>query len=208
MSNKKEFIKNLIRKGEGVNIEFKRTIDSPQKIARVLVSFANTSGGTLLVGVDDDHRIVGIKSELEELTKLEEACNLFIKKELLLECQRIDLDGNPVLVVTIRESDTKPHVVVTGNGEERIYVRVKDKCIPTRRLTAGSSNSSGKDRQSSRQLDTLFQYLKYKDSVTAKVFRKEINYSEKRTQRLLDQWVDEDILLKRSEKGQDFYSSK
>lgn len=208
MSSKEELIKNLIRKGEGINIEFKRTIDSPRKIARVLVSFANTSGGTLLVGVDDDHRIVGITSELEELTKLEAACNLFIKNELSLECQRIDVDGNPVLLVRIGESDNKPHRVLTGTGEERIYVRVKDKCIPTRRLTEGSLNSSRKDRQSSRQLDTLFQYLKHKDSITAKVFRKEINYSEKRAQRLLDQWVDQNILLKRFENGQELYSAK
>ncbi|MBC7571997.1 MAG: ATP-binding protein, partial [Spirosoma sp.] len=38
----------LIEQGEGVRLEFKRTLSSAWRIARTLAAFANTSGGTLL----------------------------------------------------------------------------------------------------------------------------------------------------------------
>ena len=47
-------VNNLIEEGEGFTIEFKRRISSPEKIARTLISFANTRGGTILFGVDDE----------------------------------------------------------------------------------------------------------------------------------------------------------
>ena len=55
-------LKRLVRKGEGEKLEFKRKVSHPEKIARELVAFANTRGGTLLLGVDDNGRIPGSKS--------------------------------------------------------------------------------------------------------------------------------------------------
>src|SRR5205814_8742882 len=57
----------LIEQGEGFSIEFKRRISSPAKIARTIISFANTKGGTILFGVDDDGSIVGVESEKSEV---------------------------------------------------------------------------------------------------------------------------------------------
>jgi predicted HTH transcriptional regulator len=57
----------LIQMGEGLTVEFKRTIDSPYKIAKTLASFANTSGGVLLIGIADNSTTIGITSELREL---------------------------------------------------------------------------------------------------------------------------------------------
>ena len=52
----------LIAQGEGVRLEFKRSISAAHRIARTLVAFANTSGGTLLIGVADNGTIVGVSS--------------------------------------------------------------------------------------------------------------------------------------------------
>ncbi|HHE33181.1 MAG TPA: ATP-binding protein, partial [Chlorobaculum parvum] len=64
---------DLVAKGEGISIEFKRLVHSAPKIARSIVSFANTEGGVILIGVDDDRRIVGIQSEKEMLAVIDEA---------------------------------------------------------------------------------------------------------------------------------------
>ena len=50
----------LIDKGESQTLDFKRKITHPLKIAKTLVSFANTKGGKLLIGVDDDKQIIGV----------------------------------------------------------------------------------------------------------------------------------------------------
>ena len=59
-------IKQFIFEGENVNVDFKKTITSCQKIAKTLVAFANNKGGRLLVGVADNGTIKGVKSEDEE----------------------------------------------------------------------------------------------------------------------------------------------
>ena len=58
---------DIIGQGESRNTEFKRLVHSPPKIAKSIVAFANTEGGVILIGVDDDKRITGIHSEKEML---------------------------------------------------------------------------------------------------------------------------------------------
>jgi len=59
-------VKKLIFEGEGLTLDFKKTITSCEKIARTMVAFANNKGGRLLIGVADDGTITGVKSEDEE----------------------------------------------------------------------------------------------------------------------------------------------
>ena len=56
-------IKSLILQGEGVMLDFKKTITNTGKIAKSLVAFANNKGGKLLIGVAYDGSIKGVKSE-------------------------------------------------------------------------------------------------------------------------------------------------
>ena len=58
-------VKELIKQGEGLHLDFKFEISNVAKIARSLVAFANTDGGKLLIGVKDNGVIRGIKSEEE-----------------------------------------------------------------------------------------------------------------------------------------------
>ena len=60
-------IDNFIGEGENTYLEFKRKVSSPEKIARTISAFANTKGGYILFGVDDDGTIIGVRSEKEEI---------------------------------------------------------------------------------------------------------------------------------------------
>jgi len=54
-------INKLIQQGEGLRIEFKEATDSvPNSFYETVVSFANTDGGTLLLGVADNQTVKGI----------------------------------------------------------------------------------------------------------------------------------------------------
>ena len=72
-------IKDLVRSGETNRIEFKKTLPQPEKFAKALVSFANTRGGTILVGVQDDKRFVGISDFEEEKYVLEKTASFFLR---------------------------------------------------------------------------------------------------------------------------------
>lgn len=58
----------LLKRPEGKTLEFKRDLSSPDGVLRSLVAFANTSGGTVLVGVEDRTRHVrGVSEPLDLL---------------------------------------------------------------------------------------------------------------------------------------------
>ena len=52
-------VRQLIRQPEGSTLEFKSFTPDVETITRVLSSFANTDGGTLVVGVRDGGEILG-----------------------------------------------------------------------------------------------------------------------------------------------------
>ncbi|TVR34675.1 MAG: ATP-binding protein, partial [Spirochaetaceae bacterium] len=52
---------DLISRDEGKTLEFKRDLSSPDAVIRTVVAFANTSGGVLVIGVEDGTKaILGI----------------------------------------------------------------------------------------------------------------------------------------------------
>lgn len=60
---------DLLKRPEGRTLVFKRDISTPEGALRTIVAFANTAGGTLLVGVEDRSRrvrAVGDPLALEE----------------------------------------------------------------------------------------------------------------------------------------------
>jgi hypothetical protein len=51
-------IEQMLLLGETETVEFREKIE-PVRLAKTTVAFANTSGGTIVLGVDDNHRVVG-----------------------------------------------------------------------------------------------------------------------------------------------------
>lgn len=54
-------LRRLVMEGEGQHLEFKRKVSHPEKIVREMIAFANSEGGTILIGVDDDGLLAGVK---------------------------------------------------------------------------------------------------------------------------------------------------
>ncbi len=122
-------VKQLIWQGEGVQLDFKKTITSCEKIAKTMTSFANNRGGKLFIGVADDGSIKGVKSEEEEKFMIEKACTFFVKPMLEPNFEEIYIDDKIVLVVHIEASEIKPHYALTEDKKWLVYVRVNDKSI-------------------------------------------------------------------------------
>ncbi len=55
-------LQELIAQGENTNVEFKSVPLRPETLAREIVAMANTSGGVILLGVEDDTRISGLEA--------------------------------------------------------------------------------------------------------------------------------------------------
>ncbi|MDP1989446.1 MAG: ATP-binding protein [Syntrophales bacterium] len=91
----------LLQEGEGVMLEYKESLSS--SFARELVGFANTAGGKILLGVRDDGAVKGIADTNPLRARIQDiARNCDPPVKILL--QRI----GEVIVVTVRESESKP----------------------------------------------------------------------------------------------------
>lgn len=62
---------DALKRPEGKTLEFKRDLSSPDGVLRTVVAFANTAGGTLLIGVEDSTRHVrGVREPLDAEERL------------------------------------------------------------------------------------------------------------------------------------------
>lgn len=66
-------VQKILSFPEGRTLEFKRDLSSMKPILKTLIAFANTAGGTLLFGRDDNGAIVGIDDIFEAEERLANA---------------------------------------------------------------------------------------------------------------------------------------
>ena len=123
-----DYIHALIAEGEHQQQDFKFEISDARKIAKTLSAFANTDGGRLLIGVKDNGKIAGVRSE-EEKYMIEAAAQLYCIPEVEYTMQTYIVEGRQVLVVTIEETPHKPVYAKDENEKRRGYLRIKDENI-------------------------------------------------------------------------------
>ena len=109
-------------------LDFKYNISDSRKLARSIVAFANTDGGTLLIGVRDNGSIAGIRSE-EELYMLEAAANMYSKPEIVFKAHEWTIDKKHVLEVIVNPAEIKPHYALDENGQWKAWIRNGDQNI-------------------------------------------------------------------------------
>jgi predicted HTH transcriptional regulator len=186
-------LKELIKIGENSQIEFKKKITHLEKIAKTLVSFANSSGGTLLIGVEDNGSIVGANPE-EEKYMLEKAAQFYCRPQVLLSIEEVSAEEDEeitVLLVKIKESNKKPHFALQKNGEWVAYVREHDKSLIASPLVlkALEMQSIQADQFTNKVYTNnekrLFDYLQKNRKINLRTYAKLINVSKKRAHKIL-----------------------
>lgn len=123
-----DYIHALIAEGEHQQQDFKFEISDARKIAKTLSAFANTDGGRLLIGVKDNGKIAGVRSE-EEKYMIEAAAQLYCVPEVRYSMDTYIVEGRQVLVVTIEETPHKPVYAKDETGKPLAYLRIKDENI-------------------------------------------------------------------------------
>ncbi len=122
------YIQKLIDEGEHVHQDFKFAISDARKIAKSISAFSNTEGGRLLVGVKDNGKIAGVRSE-EEIYMIEAAAKMYCTPEVNISNKIFRVQGKDVLEVSIEESKNKPVCAIDENNKSWAYVRINDENI-------------------------------------------------------------------------------
>jgi predicted HTH transcriptional regulator len=200
----------LVAQGEGVQLEFKRRATHPEKVVREMIAFANTYGGTLLVGVDDDGSILGVKYPEEESMGIVEAIQKSCRPQLIYHESVIALSENKFIVrYDVPQSEKRPHFFVKDNHSET-FVRVNDMSIKasTEMEEIVRRTRKKKDIQFvyGEHENLLMKYLVDNKTITLPQFRELTGLNRFKTSRKLILLVLADVLkIEATEKG-DVYS--
>jgi predicted HTH transcriptional regulator len=179
--NKKHHITNLISQGEHQRLDFKFEISDSKKIARTLSAFANTDGGTLLIGVKDNGHIAGIRSE-EEYYMIEAASEMYCRPKVPFEAKEWNMEGKIVLEVKVKTNPEKPHKSPDKYDEYRTYIRIHDENILASEVLelawSKIADLKGTHIILSKPVEKLLNYLNQNPYITVNQFRRiaRINY--------------------------------
>lgn len=130
----RQSLERLVANGEGQRLEFKRKVRHPDKIAREFVAFANSVGGTILIGVGDDGEIAGLKDPLGEAYILEQWLEKHVSPSL--PYQRVDIHitaHRRVLYYQVQSGPEKPYRILgltdSGQPQKVAYIRCADRSL-------------------------------------------------------------------------------
>lgn len=118
-----------IADGEGLTLDFKTTCPEAPKLAKTLAAFANTQGGSLLIGVADDGRIAGVSWD-EEAYVAEQAANRYCRPAVPIWVHHHTVDSKQVLEVEVDPSNLGPHQAWDPQNQRwDVYLREADQSI-------------------------------------------------------------------------------
>lgn len=190
-------VKNLAQTGEGTYLEFKRTIPSAYKIAREIAAFANTKGGTVLIGVDDDKSLVGVLGYQEEEFLLSKAARELCQPAVDIAIEIVHFGDRDLLVIKVPEAPQKP-VYVKGDKEDTVFMRERDQnkvaskelieIIKNRNSDEGITFEYGPKEQK------LFRYLNEYGEITVEKFAQLVDVPRAKASATLVNLVSADIL--------------
>lgn len=204
-------LKNLVRQGEGLCIEFKLKTNHPEKIVREIAAFANTEGGKLFIGVSDTKELVGLKYSDEDDFLLSRAIERKISPEIDYELQRVRLEnGKEVLVYDVKPSNNKPHYVKIDEELSKVYVRVADRSIQAskevREILKGERKQRNIKFHFGEKERVLMQYLHENEKITLQKFSTIANIPQRVASRTLILLTLANVLKVQPNEEGDFFS--
>jgi ATP-dependent DNA helicase RecG len=110
----------LIRGGEDTFLELKVKLSNPERIAQEIVALANTGGGVVVFGVNDQLRIEGVDDPESVQDELVRICREDVEPPLFPFVDRIAFDSGRRIVALDIEGKHKPYRTRDG----RFYVRI------------------------------------------------------------------------------------
>ena len=107
----------LLAQQESEIVEFRVKAD-PQSLARTVVAFLNSRGGTIVLGVGESDSWIGIDSPDRVQADLETFFAANIAPEVTLRFERVEEEGRQGLILEVPSGSAKPYVF-----DGAIYVR-------------------------------------------------------------------------------------
>ncbi|MCP4680589.1 MAG: hypothetical protein GY854_34925 [Deltaproteobacteria bacterium] len=116
-------IKDLVTYPEGKSLEFKRDTSSLKPILKTLVAFANTAGGTLVIGLEDSGELRGVSNAKMEEERIANAVAESIAPALFPDIEIATIEDVDLLVVHVARWPG-PYFLKADGATRGVYVRL------------------------------------------------------------------------------------
>lgn len=116
---------------ENTQIEFKR--EYTEMIKKEVVAFANTQGGTIFIGIDDDGAVVGLPDPDKTLLQVANMLHNAIRPDLTLfsQCSIVEMQGQSVVKIEVQRGTGRPYYMTEkGLKPAGVYTRVGSASMP------------------------------------------------------------------------------
>jgi len=209
-------LQSLVRNGEGAHLEFKKKMNHADKILREIVAFANADGGQLLVGIDDDGTISGVRDAEEVIQTLSVTIADLIQPVIRVHFHTVPITMKlSVVLIRIVEGKNKPYFVL-GNRrftKRAAYYRWSDKSIQASReltsiLKRQRRSKNGYLLKYGDLEDLAIKHLDAEDALTISKFRKLSGLGQKAAAEVLIGLVLANVLKINPRDTEDIYTLK
>lgn len=131
-------IDNLLAQQEGTRLEFKATLNK-EAIAKTITAFINTQGGDLLIGVEDNKKIVGVENAEKVCASIQKMLVEYIQPIAPIFTQVVNYKKKDLLLISVWEGAKKPY-----QFKGKIFTREND---ATKLSSVSNLTSLIKDRK-------------------------------------------------------------
>lgn len=165
-----------------------------------LVAFSNSNGGILLIGVDDNGDIIGLKDGEEDIFLLEKLIDQRIYPKLSYNIEKIPISRKrEVVQITVKEGIEKPYYVnESGKNNGTAYVRFKDESVKAGKILRMMLNYKYKESEQKlsyeREIQPVFSLMKKNEKVSIEDLSIELKINKKSAELLILKLIKADLV--------------
>lgn len=187
------------RYGESAQMEFKRQLIAPDKLAREIGALANTAGGWLVLGVSDQGEILGLEDADLVPEQLQHICLDYLDPPVQAHSQVVQCQGRTVVGLWVPNSANKPHQIRgQGRWAGQVYLRHQSYSVPAGPQMIKLLLSRDESQIGTIPLERLEQAVVDSVQTQGQISLKQccdgLNLSERRGQRILTQLIRAGVL--------------
>ena len=154
---------------ESKTTEFKREYTDDLKYA--VVAFANTDGGKIYIGINDDGSVQGIENPDGTMLRITNMIRDVVRPDVTMftECATERIDGKTVIILTVQRGTARPYYL-SGKGvrPEGVYIRQGASSVPASETAILNmiKETSGDRYEDARSLNQQLTFEKATDYFT------------------------------------------
>jgi ATP-dependent DNA helicase RecG len=115
--NNPEKIEELIKFGEGQNLEFKSSFNN--ELIETLVAFANTNGGRIIVGINQYNELSGVQVKSESVQNWVNEIKHKTSPTIIPDVEIVEIEDKTLIIFSVQEYPIKP-IATRGKYFKRV----------------------------------------------------------------------------------------